>query len=72
MEEHSPFTVSPIGEISLNGDIRVETLPYYRLEITVVDKDGRAEQTVYVLSVDEHADTVGITVGRVKIEMIVG
>ncbi|KAF8360102.1 cdh-3 [Pristionchus pacificus] len=57
MEEHSPFTVSPIGEISLNGDIRVETLPYYRLEITVVDKDGRAEQTVYVLSVDEHADT---------------
>lgn len=62
MEEHSPFTISPIGEISLNGDIRVETLPYYRLEITVVDKDGRAEQTVYVLSVDEHNDTVGITV----------
>ncbi|GMS89377.1 hypothetical protein PENTCL1PPCAC_11552 [Pristionchus entomophagus] len=57
LEDHSSFTVSPQGEISLTGDIRVETLPYYRLEITVVDREGRAEQIVYVLSVDEHDDT---------------
>ncbi|GMT19193.1 hypothetical protein PFISCL1PPCAC_10490, partial [Pristionchus fissidentatus] len=57
LEDHSPFTISQSGEIALSGDIRVETLPYYRLEVTVVGKEGRAEQTVYVATVDEHDDT---------------
>ncbi|GMR42319.1 hypothetical protein PMAYCL1PPCAC_12514, partial [Pristionchus mayeri] len=53
LDEDSPFTVSPLGEITLSGDIRVETLPYYRLEITIIEGERRGEQNVFVLSVDQ-------------------